>query len=403
MRWERGVTPDQTAQAAMGELFEIDPGIRIRTEWPNWLPVSSLGAVSKPWDFAGTIEALVETAEHAIMDRRQFVLLMGAEILLPVYNWRINPGPFIALQTRGRRVSEALVSEIEKLVVIRGEMSNHGGGGMLDMLHSDLRYVTDLLKNGTYSDPIGRRLFRAAADLGMFAGWAAAEYERESAAQQYLFAALRSAAAAGDRARGVRIVGRLGMRAVETDRLRDATQLMDAATTEARSKTPQVVQAIASTYAGRAYAKASDGATARRALANSSAILGRATNGDAPTWSSWFDESWIAAETGRALCDLGDHKNGQKEITTAIRSWDDAYPRDRVACLGVLAVSQLRTGDVDAACDSGTHVVDLLADKINSNRAQKLLRDFEEELAPFKDSTSAREFTDYAHSRLVAA
>ncbi|MEV5708291.1 hypothetical protein [Actinoallomurus sp. NPDC052274] len=403
MRWERGVTPDQAAQAAMGELFEVDPEMRVRTEWPNWLPVDPLGNVSAPWNLAGTIEALVETAEHAIMDRRHFVLLMGAELLLPVYNWRINPGPFVALQARGRHVSEALVSEIEKLVMIRGEMSQHGGGGMLNMLHSDLRYVTILLKNGTYSESIGRRLFGAAADLGMHAGWAAAEYERESAAQQYLFAALRAAAAAGDHARGVRIVGRLGMRACETDRLRDATQLMDAATAEAERKTPDVVQAIAWTYAGRAYAKAGDGATARRALAGASTRLGRATSGDAPAWSRWFDESWVAAETGRALCDLGDHKNGQKEIIAAIRSWAGAYPRDRIACLSVLAVSHLRTGDVDAACDSGTQVVDLLADQINSDRAQKLLRDFQKELAPFKDSASARDFTDYARSRLVAA
>lgn len=178
---------------------------------------------------------------------------------------------------------------------------------------------------------------------------------------------------------------------------------MEAATAESKGKTPEVVQAIAWARAGRAYAKLGDGVAARRALTTSSRLMDRATSGDAPAWSYWVDEHRVAAQTGRALCDLGDQKAGQNEIAAVIRSWGEAYPRDRAKYLGTLAVSHLRTGDVDSACDSGKQAVDLLAGQVDSEQARRLLRNFEKELAPFKDSASAREFTGYARSRLAAA
>ena len=111
----------------------------------------------------------------------------------------------------------------------------------------------------------------------------------------------------------------------------------------------------------------------------------------------------MAAQTGRALCDLGDHKGGQKEITAMTQSWGDAYPRDRAKLHGYLATSHLQTGDVDAACESGRRAVDLLAGQVDSDGARRRLRVFEKELVPFKDSTSTQEFMSYARSRLTAA
>lgn len=403
MRWERGVTPDHAAQAAMGELFEIDPATRARTDWPNWLPVNALHVINAPWNLHGAIEALAETAEHAIMDRRKFVLLVGAELLLPVYNWRVNPGPLLATRAQGCDVSETLVSEIESLIDVRRRMDDERGGSILEMVHSDLRFVTNLLKNGSYSSQIGQRLYGAAAELARLAGSAAFESGRDSAAQQYYLAALRAAAAIGDHSLGVNIVGLLGVQAYWDDRLQDAVCLMEAATAESKGKTPEVVQAMAWARAGRAYAKLGDGTAARRALTASSTLMGRATSGDAPAWSYWVDERRVAAQTGRALCDLDDHKAGQQEIAAVVRSWGEAYPRDRAKYLGTLAISHLRTGDVDSACVSGKQAVDLLADQVDSDHARKLLRKFEKELTPFKDSASVQEFTTYARARLTAA
>lgn len=172
------------------------------------------------------------------MDRRGFVVLTGAEVLLPVYAWRVNSGAWNAYQDGGRRqVSAALVEEVERLVSIRRKMDDEQGGGpLLEMLHSDLRFVAGLLKNGTYTDHAGRRLHAVAGELARLAGWTAFDSGRHATAQQYYLAALRAAAATGDRALGVNVVGFMGHQARLTGRTSDAIQLMDVAVAEAQGR-----------------------------------------------------------------------------------------------------------------------------------------------------------------------
>jgi hypothetical protein len=180
----------------------------------------------------------------------------------------------------------------------------HGGEPLLELLHADLRFVVDLLKHRSYSGDMGRRLHTVAGEVARLAGWAASDSDRHAAAQQYYLAALRASAAVGDRALGANIVGHMGMQAYSTGRLSEATQLMDVAVTEAKA-TPAVVQAMAWMRAGRAHAMAGNAQAARQALNDANRSLGRAVDGDTPTWAYWVDQSTITAMTGTALFDLG--------------------------------------------------------------------------------------------------
>lgn len=176
-RWERGVVPDSAAQAALRDLFGVSPETAVRLEWPRWLPTGRVMAVADSWDHGGTISALSDVAEVVFVDRREFVVLTGAELLLPVYAWRVNSGAWNAYQDGGRRqVSAALVEDVERFVSIRRTMDEqHGGGPLLEMLHSDLRFVADLHKHGTYTDHVGRRLHAVAGELARLAGFSSAE------------------------------------------------------------------------------------------------------------------------------------------------------------------------------------------------------------------------------------
>ncbi len=184
------------------------------------------------------------------MDRREFLALIGPELLLPVYTWRLNPGPLLVYRAHGQLVSPGLVEELERLVSVRRHMDDeHGGGALVHMLHSDLRFVTDMLKHGSYKEQVGRRLYAAAAELARLAGWAAFDSGRHAAAQQYYFAGMRAASALGDHATAVNIVGFLGIQAYSTGRLADAVQLMDVAAAESK-KTPAIVQAMTQCLTG---------------------------------------------------------------------------------------------------------------------------------------------------------
>jgi hypothetical protein len=223
----------------------------------------------------GTLEALAEVAERVNVDRREFLALIGPELLLPIYTWRVNPGPWLLYRAHGQQVSPGLVDEIDRLISVRRHMDDeYGGETLLDMLHSDLRFVTEMLKNGRYREDAGKRLYAATAELSRLAGWAAQESGRHAAAQQYYFAGMRAASAIGDHALAVNIVGFLGVQAYSTGRLSDSVQLMDVATAESR-KTPAIVQAMTWARAGRAHAKVGDTSAARTALETATRLLGR--------------------------------------------------------------------------------------------------------------------------------
>jgi hypothetical protein len=278
-----------------------------------------------------------------------------------------------------------------------------GGGALSGMLHADLRFVSDLLRHGSYRDDIGRRLHAAAAELARLAGWSAFDSGRHAAAQQYYLAALRSAAAVGDRSLGVNIVSLMGIQAYYTGRLKDATQLMDVATTAARSKSPAIVQAMAWARTGCAHANVGEPVIARKSLTKANRLLGRAVHGDAPGWSYWVDETRITAHLGCVLFDLGDYQGAGRELTTAVRSYGDAFPRDRATWLGRVATAQLRTGKLDEGCGSGRQAVDLLAGQVDSARGLGFLGTFRRELSEYQTDPVARDFIEYAESRLGAS
>ncbi|TDB84476.1 hypothetical protein E1264_24495 [Actinomadura sp. KC216] len=399
-RWEHGVIPEVSAQQAICEMLGLDPAIPGRVTWPVWLPTGKVAGLSESWDLRGTVKALSDVSEGALVDRRAFLGAVGAELLLPVMTWRLNPGPWLAYREGGRRVSPAMLDDLERLIAVRRKMDDeHGGGALLGMLHSDLRFVADLIRNGSYHAEIGQRLHMVAAELARLAGWSAFDSGRHAAAQQYYLSALRAAASVGDTALGVNIVGFMGIQAYSTGNNRDAAQLMDVATAEA-VKTPAIIQAMAWARAGRAQAKIGDTNETQRALNKAEHLFGRAVHGDTPPWAYWVDEARIMAQRGRALYDLGDYNGAESELMSAITSCGEQYPRDRATWLGRVAISKLRTDRMDEGCSSGREAVDLLADQVDSDRGLDFLRTFKRELAPHEDSATAREFMEYASERL---
>lgn len=403
-RWERDVVPDAVAQHALGELFEVEPAIRARLPWPRWLPTGEVPGLRQPWDHTGTVDALCEVAVRTPLERRNFLVLVGADLLLPAYMWQANPGPWLARGEGGKHVGSALMDEIEKLIPARQRMDDErGGGALLDALNADLRFVTDILKDGTYERGIETRLYRATAQIARLAGWAAFDGGQHAAAQQYYLAALRAANMIGDHTQAANVVGEMGMHAYETGHPTDATKLLDVATSAAQ-RTPALVQALIWSNAGRAQASAGNSTEARKAFDRSADHLDRSSgDGDSPSWLYWFEEngeSRLRSQLGRGLFDLGDYAGAERELTNVTRNLGHRYPRDRARYEAYVAISQLRTGDVDQACDSGRRTVDLLADQVNSQHARELLQTFEKEL-PSANAT-VREFREYARMRLAA-
>lgn len=112
VRWERGVVPDAAAQRHLADLFGVTAGARGALAWPDWLPVGDVAGVSETWDHAGTVTALSEVAGCAFVDRRDFLALVGPELLLPVYMWRLNPGPWLTYRAHGQQAALAVEPQV---------------------------------------------------------------------------------------------------------------------------------------------------------------------------------------------------------------------------------------------------------------------------------------------------
>jgi len=75
-------------------------------------------------------------------------------------------------------------------------------------------------------------------------------------------------------------------------------------------------------------------------------------------------------------------------------------PRDRALDLGRLATAQLRTGNLEAGCESGRQAVDLLSGHVDSARGHGLLRTFQQELTAYEGADTTRDFLAYSADRL---
>src|SRR5260370_8143299 len=156
---------------------------------------------------------------------------------------------------------------------------------------------------------------------------------------------------------------------------------MDVATDESR-KAPAMVQAMTWARSGRAYAKLGERATAKEQLDKAGNLLGGALKGDTPSWAYWVDETRLTAQIGRALFDLEDYKNAEKDLTAAVIARGEKYPRDRATWQGRIAISQLRTGRLEEACATGRKTMDLLPPQVASTPPLELLPTFRRHLPP---------------------
>jgi hypothetical protein len=138
------------------------------------------------------------------LERRQF--LIDSTFAVSAYatsamRWLMSPSSEIGFSGNPtRQVNCQDVTAIREVTQTFLRLDNLFGGGrarptIIRYLHDE---VTPLLRDGRYSDSVGRELFAAAAEPTRLAGWMAYDLEQHGLAQRYLIQALRLAREAGD-------------------------------------------------------------------------------------------------------------------------------------------------------------------------------------------------------------
>jgi hypothetical protein len=158
------------------------------------------------------------------------------------------------------------VDNIEEMTAKLRRMDDEfGGGAVLDLVKSQVRFVLDLLRDHQYTTSVGMRLHGAASELLRLAGWLSFDSGQHAQAQRFWVAALHGAHSAGDRALGSNILGFMSCQAKDLELYAEAVNLAEAARQGYPGRSPRVT-AILDLRVAEAHAQTSDTAQTRAAI-----------------------------------------------------------------------------------------------------------------------------------------
>ncbi|NRQ39503.1 hypothetical protein HII36_47905 [Nonomuraea sp. NN258] len=150
--------------------------------------------------------------------------------------------------------------------------------------------------SGKFTEPVGRSLYSAAAEITELVAWTAYDLGRHGLAQRYFLQGLRLAQAAGDRMMGGLLLADMSHQANYLGRHDQAIQLARAAQEGCRNVATATPMALFFAMEARAHAGNGDEAGCVRALFEAERHFSRRNVDDDPSWVSYFDSAELASE-----------------------------------------------------------------------------------------------------------
>ena len=107
-----------------------------------------------------------EVSEVNPVDRRSFIFLTGAAITAPAHDWLIARSINDVSHSGSRPIGPGLVHDLDDITGKLRRMDDQmGGGSLIDMVTAQTGYVASLLREGAYTDSVGRRLHMTLGEL----------------------------------------------------------------------------------------------------------------------------------------------------------------------------------------------------------------------------------------------
>ncbi|MGH3795201.1 MAG: hypothetical protein ACRDSP_09960 [Pseudonocardiaceae bacterium] len=342
------------------------------------------------WDPPGALASLMDVLEADGMDRRYFLAITGVSLTALAHQWLLDPAR-VAASVQGKRVDLQLVADVERVVEARRGMDDAiGGGGLLRALREDLRIVTEVLSNSSYTEALGARLHVAAAELSRLAGYQSVKAGKHAAAQRYYAAALRSAHASGDRAVGANVLAFMSFHSISSGDPRDAVVMTDSALQGGGQLTPKVASYLHSRRA-RAAACCGDLTTWDRSRGLSFDLLNQSRQEDEPVWLYWLDEAFLQGDAGAGALELDRAKDAERYNRLAVATIKPELQMDRMEYLAQLARARTGIGEVEHACQAAVEAATAVRRQDSAYTRQQLIR-FRTDVTPHASHVAVQEF-----------
>ncbi|MFG2307037.1 transcriptional regulator [Actinacidiphila glaucinigra] len=359
IRWLRGQRP----RGAVPDLICVVLSERVDRRLTaddigmgNALPT----AVPASSDLGGFIErstALWRGDQQQRPDVQNAMAITGLLAVAPVWEWE-NPPEDLDVTRRGTlRVGPSDVDVLRTARTHYEQMYRKAGGvATRARIVGFLNGETAPLLRGTYTDAIGRELYRAAGGLVAIAGICSYDSSTQGLAQRYFHQALRLAKASGDRAFGGYVIALLVNQSIFLREYRQAVAFAEAGL---RTAGPHISPALATDlYAmqAKAFARMGDDTSAHRCMRLAEKSAEAIRRDSEPAETGYVQPGLVEAQFAEALMSLGDTAPAQEYALEAVRR--QAHARGRVHRLATLTVAQLRGGDADLASSTAVLMLD---------------------------------------------
>ena len=209
-RWLRGERPRRNVPDLICDILSS----RLRRPLTHEdIGMGKPGALPTPVALAGFVEratALWRSGQQQRADVQTAPAMVGTAAVMPVWEWENPPDDLDVSRAGTPRIG---LSDVEMLRAARTRYESmyraSGGVATRGRIVGFLASHTAPILRGSYTDQVGRDLYRASGGLVAVAGICGYDSDTQGLAQRYFHHALRLAKASGDRAFGGYVIALL--------------------------------------------------------------------------------------------------------------------------------------------------------------------------------------------------
>lgn len=349
---ECGIKPERVGALARGQgrvesydkIAAVADALRV--------PGHMVGLAPRPW----------ETSSGTAPVRRRDVLQTAGAVGLAATL------PDVLPPTVPRRIGASAVAQLRKRTArLRRLDEVLGGGDTFRVYASEYQATKRALRDGSYSESVGRELLALAAEQAQQAGWAAFDGGRERDATALYRESQSAAEQAGAEDLARNALAYLAYQAAPVDSR--AAAAMAAYSCEAvTDRTPATVRALLWERCAWACAVVGDVPGTEEALAAARASLDADDAGaPQPDWSAWVDRVELDIMAGRCWTELRRPLRAVPLLVRGLAQFDDAHARDKALYSTWLAEAYTTAGEIEEAARVVGRAVEL-ADGVASSR-----------------------------------
>lgn len=339
------------------------------------------------------------------VERRDFLahtttFTMGA-FTAPVNRWLAVQADAGRAQVAGRRIGRADIARLwDASEAARQQDSRYGGGDWrTGKVARILKLEAAPMIRGTYTEGVGRDLYRAAAELSRVVGWSAVDMGHHRVAQRHLTNALRLARLAGDVSGGCYVLSTMALQTYLAGHPGEAADMAEGAYERARHIAPARILAFAKVSQARGHARCGEAREASAALLLAESLLEQVNPATDPPWLGYFTHARLANDAVEIYRDLGNPAAALRWSVDAGAMPKEQFTRAVGIGTAILGATHVQAGNLDEGVHVGHRAIDILA-HVESTRARNYVAGILAALSDRKDDRRVIEFADRAHEMI---